>query len=206
MLFSTGSLKLQREQLEQSIRDMKKADPTFKVIDVGGSAALFDKSVYDYVVDINAENSNDSFKVDICNINEWDIVIDHVSKNGKFDFCICSHTLEDVYNPYISLEIFPKIAKAGCIMVPNYTTELSNIESNSWLGYCHHRYIYKEKNGKLLVIPKMPFLENMIRHNDKELINFMVLWRDRIDYEVFMGNYLGPDVSTVVKSFSNELK
>lgn len=206
MRFEIGDLQEHKKAIEAMILE-KKSQGSFTVIDVGGDAAKFNEGVYDAIADINAENSDVNFKMDICEEWQWEILINRTKQYGKFDYCICSHTLEDVYNPYTALRYFPLIAKAGAILVPNYTTELSHVEDAQYFGYIHHRYLFKEKDGKLLVAPKMPLVERLIPdHNETKLVNLTIHWEDKIDYTVFMDNYLGPNVQTVANKFLLEFR
>ena len=205
MDFVTGNIGSHRDQIAQFIKERKEAGE-FKVIDVGGTAHGWPEGIVDTVVDINAEDSDTNFKMDICDDRQWERILKYTQDHGKFDYCICSHTLEDVYNPYLSLRLFPVIAKAGVIMVPYYTTELSSgVELPNSLGYIHHRYLFKERNGKILIAPKQSFLEVMINHKTpKPLVNFKVDWEGAIEYEMFMDNYLGPNTHTIVNNFVQE--
>jgi len=87
------------------------------VIDVGASLNPWGKIFITATVDINqtALVNTTHFCGDINNINVWYDVLDYVSKNGKFDFCICTHTLEDIMNPVYVCEQIQKISKEGCI-------------------------------------------------------------------------------------------
>jgi len=204
MNFTTSNIDIDRAEILEMIADKKKHG-TFKVIDVGGDAGGWSKSHIDCLVDINAEDSPANFKMDICKEGDWTKILNHVEVNGKFDYCICSHTLEDVYNPYTAMQMFPQIAKAGVIMVPYYQTELSHVENPIYRGYIHHRYLFKEKNGKIFLAPKMPFLEK-INFPDfpSVLVNFRIDWENSIEYEIFMNNYLGPTTHHIINNFVSE--
>lgn len=201
MQFSIGDLEQDKLNIIRFVRN-KKSQGNFSVVDIGGWAGGWSASIADLIVDINVVDSEKTLQLNVC--QSLDKLLTYVQQYGKFDFCICSHTLEDLYNPYLLLENFSNIAKSGVIMVPYFKTELSHIESPDWIGYIHHRYIFKESNDTLLVIPKMPFLEKFKSSSSR--LNLKVDWVSGIDYKIFMNNYLGPDVSTVINTFKSELE
>jgi len=185
--------------------DEKRQQGKFTVVDVGGMEGGWCSRNVDSVIDINIGDTLPNFQVDICVPMDWFKVMDFVKVNGKFDYCICSHTLEDVYNPYTAMQVMPLIAKAGVIMVPYYQTELSHVESSKYLGYMHHRYMFKEKDGKILLAPKLPFLEKIdIKRHPPELVNFKIEWKGSIEYDVFMNNYLGPTTPHISNNYTAE--
>jgi hypothetical protein len=73
----------------------------------------------------------------------WSKIEEDVSKNGKFDFCVCSHTLEDIINPEFVQSMINKYCKSGFVAVPSKYQECTrNIPHNgTYRGYIHHRYI-----------------------------------------------------------------
>lgn len=182
----------------------RKKTGDYKIIDIGGWSDGWALDISDLNVDINVCDSENTMYLNVC--ESLDKLLNYVEENGKFDYCICSHILEDLYNPYLLLNNFHKIAKAGVIMVPYFKSELSTIETPLWLGYIHHKYIFKQSNdtGNLIVIPKMPFLEKFSRYNVADL-NFKIEWENNIPYEIFMDYYLGPNSTAVFDKFSDEL-
>ena len=185
------------------IKAHKQSTPYYKVIDIGGSVNGWSASVVDVVVDINPGPK--TIVVDICNTTSWDEVMERVNLFGKYDYAICTHTLEDVYDPFITLNILPKIAKQGIITMPSIRTEMSNVESSFWLGYIHHRWLFGVENDTMLVAPKLGMLEalaiNKIKYQ-KDIEEIWFEWKDVLPYKIFMDNYLGPDSKTVVKNYS----
>src|SRR5579871_3550100 len=115
-----------RAQLALYIAGRKKSSK-FTVVDVGGSDVGWSKGLIDAMVDINCEtNLNGNVKTFAVNINidrDWKLVEDYVNKNDKFDFSICTHTLEDVHNPQLVCEKLSKISKMGYIAVPSKYVE-----------------------------------------------------------------------------------
>lgn len=178
-------------------------NPNYRVIDIGGSVTGWSATVVNTIVDINAGPK--TIVVDICRPNSWSAITDLVNKYGQYDYAICTHTLEDIYDPFITLNMLPKIAKCGIITTPSIRTELSNVESSFYLGYIHHRWLFGQENGQMLVAPKLGMLEALARNNmtyEKDIEEIWYEWEDTLPYKIFMNNYRGPDAKTVVKNYS----
>ena len=201
---SYGTGEDSRNRILQQVTEWKKANPAFKVIDVGGNAVGWSASIADVVVDINSPDSDNNINMDICKSSGWDKLLELVEREGMFDYAICTHTLEDIYNPFSALDYFPKIARAGIITMPSMTADLSNGESPNWLGYIHHRWVFDQVDGEMIVAPKLTFLEYLVSGNIvRDLANEEIRydWTDSIPYRHFMNNYLGPDMWTVVNEY-----
>lgn len=147
-----------------------KEERNYRIIDVGAGENPWAIDWLTHIADnfIDPKNYNkfnnkvEIFKVDINDPREWNCILDDVEKNGKFDFVICSHTLEDINNPKISCEMLNKIGKSGYISMPSKYAEMAVFEFKSncglpYKGYHHHRWIYQIKNDTLIGVPKMNF-------------------------------------------------
>jgi hypothetical protein len=171
-----------------------------RVIDIGAGANPWAIDWITHVVDSFVDpkditnvsnNSIEVFKVDIDDPREWNVVLDDVEKNGKFDFVICTHTLEDVNNPKISCEMINRIGKAGFISMPSKYTELCIFEYKNgfnipYRGYHHHRWIYQIKNNVLVGFPKMNFHDYVEFDMDASKTvgtEIAFLWENEFDYE-----------------------
>lgn len=55
-------------------------------------------------------------------------LLDYVDRHGKFDFVICSHTLEDLNLPEAVCSLINKIGKGGYIPVPSKYAEPTALE------------------------------------------------------------------------------
>lgn len=202
-----GTIAEHRQLILSHVLGVKTTNPGYRVIDIGGAADSWSSTCVDMLVDINAEDSPSSMSIDICDSDEWTKLKNHVEENGKFDFAICTHTLEDIYDPIVVLKNLPKIAKSGVITMPSIKTELSNIENKNWLGYIHHRWIFDQHDDKIFIIPKLGILEIMCKGRnfyEPAFQEIMYSWTNDIPYSMFMNNYLGPNAATVVQAY-NEL-
>jgi hypothetical protein len=149
-----------RKHVIDYIQQQKETKPSFSVIDVGGVYGGWSFSVLTAMVD---RNSMDSVQLDNitrfdANINfesGWVKILEHVEKHGKFDFVICSHTLEDLALPQVTLNMLPKVAHEGFVAVPSKYRELINGVEGIWQGYNHHRWICTFRDGIFKLYPKL---------------------------------------------------
>lgn len=196
----------------------------YRIIDVGAGANPWAIDWLTHVVDVftdpkyleNFKEKNiEIFNVDINDPRDWDVVLDDVEKNGKFDFVICSHTLEDINNPKITCEMLNRIGKSGYISMPSKYAEMTLFEYKSncglpYRGYHHHRWIYQIKNNILIGVPKMNF-HDYIQFNFDESkaigTEIAFLWKDDFDYEFInpdqlLDNRVGPN--KIMDLFEND--
>lgn len=183
---------------------------TFNVVDVGGSAGGWSSPYVDAIVDFvdvpgNTNNRIKHFKCDITHPDGWEELLLYVENNGKFDFCICTHTLEDIMNPVYVAEQIQKIAKEGYVAVPSKYRELSRFEKGSggYRGYIHHRWIFNMVDGVFVGYPKINYVESAdtfdkIMDIDDKKRDLSFFWKDKIDISYVNNNFLGPSVDSVI--------
>ena len=134
------------------ILDFLKTKKFNTVIDFGGSVDLWAKDYVTHLVDIACPDNfpeKNFLKCDLDYDEDWGALESLCEQNGKFDFAICSHVLEDLNAPYVFCKKISKIAKAGYIAMPFKGSEFSFFErcypsSNplkGYMGYHHHRWI-----------------------------------------------------------------
>jgi hypothetical protein len=191
------------EKILSLVTDEKSKNPNYRVIDIGGTVNGYSSGFVDLVVDFNCETNDKNLKIDICNEEEWLKLQEIVDRDGKFDYAICTHTLEDIYNPVTALKWLPRISKAGVITMPSKWMELYRHSPDAWLGYIHHKWIFVEDKGEMLVVPKMPCLEKLFPGfpHDPDRYEIRFFWNETIPFKMFMNNYLGPDEYTVIQNF-----
>lgn len=203
-----------RNEIISYILDKKKQGK-FTVVDVGGSHGGWSRNVIDAIIDFNDSpitNSNiKHFKCDITHPDSWNNIIQYIRDNGKFDFCICTHTLEDIMNPAYVCEQIVNISNNGYISVPSKYKELSRFElgNNSYRGYIHHRWIFDIVNDNVfLAYPKINYVENsnifvQVANNDDNKSDLSFFWKDNIDIRYINNNFLGPNVISVINYYNN---
>ena len=210
-----------REDVVNYIAAQKLSNPNYKVIDIGGSYLSWSWSVIDYIVDYKfPKKVHDNIHYFTMNINyesEWEELLDHVKAYGKFDFAICSHTLEDISTPMVPAKMMGRVAKAGFIAIPSKFAEFDSPENPDVAGYIHHRWIFTlPAFGGLMAYPKVNFFESAktnfkkdighdeshFQNSDKEDLAFY--WENSVDLEIVNEDYLGPSESAV-KSYYTHL-
>lgn len=152
-----------------------------RCIDIGG-ANSFAHGFLDAVVDIRDPQASATHKF-IGNIDEpeiWDKIMQHVAKYGKWDYAICTHTLEDINNPVYAARMIEQIANAGIIVEPSKYRELSRF-SGSFRGYIHHRWIFDIRKGQLVALPKINYIEDAYFNCDLIAEELIVEWKGSID-------------------------
>jgi hypothetical protein len=80
---------------------------------------------------------------DICAREPWPF------PDRRFDFAVCSHTLEDVRDPvWVCAELI-RVASAGYVEVPSRLEEQSFGVHGPWAGWSHHRWLVDVGEGSI---------------------------------------------------------
>lgn len=164
----------------------------YKVIDIGTALNSWSDPEVDATVDILDLNNNKiHFKGNINYFEVWQNILNYVDKNGKFDFSICSHVLEDISNPGLVSHMISKISKSGFIAFPSKYVECARHGTN-FRGWIHHRWIFNYENGKVIGYPKLPFTEylNYLNMEVKEMSDeFSFFWEDSCNIEIINNDF-----------------
>jgi len=194
------------------ISSNRKTNGKFSVIDLGGSIGGWTYSHVNAIGDINVPKSDDRVKFFQLNANlgdDWEELIEYVNKNGKFDFSICSHMLEDISNPQYVCKQLSKISKTGYIAVPSKYMELSKGDMGM-KGCIHHRWIFNFIDNKFTGFPKIPLIEidksfDSIGLHQPEYANLGFFWDNEIELYIINNDYLGPSVENVIWMYRKKL-
>ena len=207
------------------------------VIDVGGannpwpdlvSQHLYQRNIITAHMDINCHKveHHDTIKFggNMSDYWNWEPLRYHVQKHGKFDFAICTQTLEDIRCPVTVLHCLPQIAKRGYIDVPSKYLELiKGREADSmnpkkdkpewgihspFYGYTGHRWIMNMIDNVLWLIPKLAFVEVIegIGHLGEQFEDekgFLAIWWEGHDipHKVVGDDFLGPNPPGVFRMY-----
>jgi hypothetical protein len=177
-----------------SFRDYVKnliRENNYKTIDIGASARYWSYPECKVIVDAYPVEEKDItfFELNIENMNDWGPVFDYVEQNGKFDFSICSHTLEDVFNPMELISILQKISNRGYIAIPSKYDEFTKLFSNPYRGNAHHKQFFDVIEDSLMIFPKYNWIEvdersELITKNYKGS-EIVVFWENEIPVRIF---------------------
>lgn len=200
-----------RPEILSYVSGLKSQNANFTLLDIGASWNNFSTEYLTHTFDLNPHNIPNvhAFKGDMNQYEDWVQIFEYVEKHGKFDYCNCTHTLEDIAYPLAALRYMPRIAKEGFIAVPSKYWELQRRELMR--GGHHHRWIFDAtKDNKLLAYPKVNMIEYMTIYAEREeFINanshleLRLRWKDTIDFEVINNDYLGPTFQDVINMYHN---
>lgn len=132
---------------------LRRIRPNDKVLDIGGWARPFNRAnvVLDaepyetrgYYGKLRSAQGGDPE----CFTKDTWIVRDICEKSPfpfadkYFDYCICSHTLEDIRDPLFVCSEVIRVSKAGYIEVPSRLAESSRGVEPGIVGWSHHRWL-----------------------------------------------------------------
>jgi hypothetical protein len=119
------------------------------VLDVGGWAKPLERA--DWVIDLmpyetrgaygRSDPERERFSAatwiqrDLCDRTPFPFA------DGEIDFCVCSHTLEDIRDPVWVCSEIARVARAGYIEVPSRLEEQSFGVQGPWVGWSHHHWL-----------------------------------------------------------------
>jgi ubiquinone/menaquinone biosynthesis C-methylase UbiE len=129
-----------------------------KVLDAGGGLNSWLGDYVTHIIDINPPANQGKIKIIKGDINEastWEQI-----RDNEFDFLSSTHTLEDIRDPKFVINQFARVARSGFIAVPNRRSEFQSVESLSYLGYAHHRWIFHLRADKLEAVAKWIGISN----------------------------------------------
>jgi hypothetical protein len=208
MKFSYGTI-ANRDEILAHLAELRANKPDLTVLDVGAVDNPWSVDYQTATLDLkpNPNGSVLTFQGDINEYHGWNAAFEYVERKGKFDFSICAHTLEDIALPQMALELLPEVSKAGFISMPSHRCELTRDLEGPWRGYIHHRWLFMPRDGKLLLIPKVPFIEHQsypssCEHDKTEL---RIYWNEAIDFKLINDGYLGPNVQCVIDMYREVL-
>jgi hypothetical protein len=143
-------------------RILREVPDEARVLDVGGWARPLNRA--DWVLDLLPYETRGMLGADgpgperfaaetwvvrdVCDREPWPF------EDGRFDFAVCSHTLEDVRDPIWVCEELSRVARAGYVEVPSRLEEQSLGVHGPWVGWSHHRWLCEVRDGALELVMK----------------------------------------------------
>ena len=204
------TLNRDRESALEYLQNLQnKTSYKLRVLDVGGWHSLWASKFVTHVIDIHEVPATNFYLGNINMPEVWQEIAEDVKQKGLFDFCICTHTLEDIANPRLAIERMPQIAKEGYIAIPSKYNEL-RFNQYGFRGSIHHRWIFNiEKNNSIVDYPKVNFTE---RSSDSDIIGglskkendeLQFFWKKEVPISFVNDDYLGPSDSAVFNYYRN---
>ncbi len=162
--------------------------PGDQVLDVGGWARCFNRATH--VIDFNPYATRGRHYIEHLNLGPQGGEVEHFSAetwvewelcnhkpwpfaDKQFDFCTCSHTLEDIRDPLWVCAEMNRVAKAGYIEVPSRLFESSRgREPGVPVGLSHHRWFVEVEGAHITFHHKTPHV-----HGDPRCSVPMTVWR-----------------------------
>jgi len=201
-----------RPEVIEAVKNLKDSRDNFTLIDIGASHNPFDRQYLTHTFDI-MDTPLDGVQHFVGNMNryqDWAEILEYVKVHGKFTFANCTHTLEDLANPMLVLEMLPKIAEQGFIAVPSKYNELQRREG-SFRGTMHHRWIWNIEQNNLIAYPKIPIVDTMTFYpHEIEIEKYAetelrMLWIENIDFAIVNNDYLGPTAEAIIEIYKKLL-
>ena len=196
----------ERDKIKEYIKNNN-----LNTIDLGAAADFWSYPECKTVVDSEYLNRDDInlFQVNFEKEEEWFKVLDFVNKNGKFDFSICSHTLEDISSPFDIIKKLEQISNAGFIAIPSKFNEFRKLYNNKYRGNAHHKQFFDIKNDTLVLYPKYSWIEvdersNKVFENSKGE-ELTLMWVNNIDYMLFNDGKPFKDDGNLISTYYNEI-
>ena len=174
--------------------------PGDRVLDIGGSSKQHDEIKVDTLVDIIAPEK-DPYRPSKNRARKF-VALDITRKtlpfkDKEFDVCLCTHTLEDLYNPFLIINEMSRVAKRGYISTPSRgkDMEFSHLNLTDWLtgfrrqpGLTHHHWFFEKKRDVMYIVEKnYPLLYTsefqITKWTGEEEFRFP--WKGNIRYTVF---------------------
>lgn len=193
-----------RPEVIRAVADLKSSRDNFSLIDIGASHNPFNRDYLTHTYDI-MDTPIEGVQHFVGNMNryeDWQQLLEYVEEHGKFTFANCTHTLEDLANPMLALEMLPRIAEQGFLAMPSKYNELQRREG-PFRGTMHHRWIWNNENGVLVAYPKVPIIDSMTFHPHEGTVEhsaeleLRMLWISDIDFAIANNDYLGPTAEAI---------
>lgn len=210
----------------EHIAKLKLENPNLKLVDVGGGVCCWSDETT-HVIDsfvvsdsrkqLEIDRPNvDIFEFDINQSEQWADVLKYVEEHGKFDYSICTHTLEDIPYPNIVCNMLMKISKAGIVAVPSKYAEYLRFEKQQALGnsatgeffsgyrgFFHHKWIYGMRDNVFTGYEKNNYWEHISWPNFENGKGFFTeicfMWEENFEYKFNdVGKVLGHSCTPLI--------
>jgi hypothetical protein len=220
MIYNTRITKsFYRDEVLSLLEKKRSENPNLRVIDVGGVMGCWAREYVTHILDIipptnelhspAPKEGTKYFLGEMCNLPVWLEVEKEVQENGKFDFLISTHTIEDVSSISFLGEMFSLVAKEGFIAVPSKYVELNRFSDQAFRGYIHHRWVFDSRGDNITAYPKqcfveyMPYIDEWTQKNPRTEDNseLQFFWKDELNINIVNNDILGPSPQAVMEYY-----
>jgi hypothetical protein len=187
------------------------SEKNYKTIDIGASAMYWSYPECKYVADsvVISNEGTTLFKLNLEDKSTWNELLSYVETNGKFDFSICSHTLEDVFNPLDLIGLLTKISNSGFIAIPSKYDEFLFLYNQPYRGNAHHKQFFDMVDNELIIFPKFSWIENDVRSDEILMKNkgkeISFFWEKEIPIKVFGNGIPFQSDSNLINEYYRQL-
>lgn len=153
---------------DEEIIQKYKIRNTDRILDIGGSMDQHRHLKIDTLVDLIRPEEAPYRPSKLCakHFVKVDITKEKLPFVDKeFDFCLCTHTLEDLYNPFLVMNEMQRVAKRGIIVTPSMGKDMTfcHVDLTDWLtgvrrlpGEAHHKWFFNKTGiNTIRIIPKV---------------------------------------------------
>lgn len=189
----------------------------YKAIDVGASVYNWSWPEAKYVVDILSwphhigVDDIHHFNLNLDNEHEHEQLLEYVENNGKFDYSICSHTLEDLMFPLQTIKLLSKISNQGVVVIPSKYSEFRYNRTSQWRGEPHHKQFFDVIDDKICLFPKLTFIERDERSDlfttekYSTMPDLIIFWESELPYTYFNEGKVDLSDDVLINNYYNAL-
>ncbi len=162
--------------LVSHLYERKTRDPGFRILLIGGGPPGWPDALRDAT--LGGEGTD--FPGDLSDPDTYRAILDHVAREGRFDYVVAPHVAQLLARPQALLRHLPLVAEAGWLTAPSRFLEVLKIEGPH-RGYAHHGWVLDHDGDTLVLASKAPLIEHLTYPGEAE-------WRQRPDrFELQIG-------------------
>lgn len=199
----------QRADVAAYLGAQKLRCPDFTVFDVGGAGGWAgERSASFDAHPVNGAAIH--FQGSLSDPRDWEPILKHVGRHGRFSYCICDHALASLDRPSLALEMLPRVAEAGFVATPSRYLESVRPEG-PYRGFIGDRWVFDGVGDELMLAPKLPFLEHLALEGEggwtatPDRFELQMNWRGAIAWSSLSAEQPGQARNDVVGAYAQFL-